>query len=195
MPGALCRSLVMRGLAVAVFLVSALVAVCPQAVAGSLELDNFILDNQAGSITVRFGLHFDNLDDLEAELAAGTTVGLKCEAEVRRKKSLWADARVAGTTWVSPLRKDVLANDYVVVLPGGERELRNKDLAVLLDQAWRGVALDLGPWESLLPGHDYRLEMNISMDRLDVPVWLRYVVFFWSFDLCEPVSYQLDFNY
>lgn len=184
----------MRALACVFFLV-ALVWPVSTAQAGTLELDNLILDNQAGSISVRFGVRVLDIKDLEADLAAGATLGLKSEASVFRRKNLWADTRVAGATLISPLRKDVLAKDYVIELPGEGRVLRDKDLATLLDKAWGRMALDLGPWESLLPGRDYRLEMRISMDRLDVPAWLRYVVFFWSFDVSEPLNYRLDFSY
>lgn len=177
-------------LAVAVLVLCAL-----PARAQNLELGNLILDNQAGSISVRFGVRLQGIPELEADLAAGAVMGLRCEADVYLRKSLWRDTRVAGTTLVSPLRKDVLANDYVIELPGEGRTLRDKDLAALLDKAWGRISLDLGPWQTLLPGRDYRLDMRIAMDRLDVPDWLRYVVFFWSFDVSEPVSYRMDFSY
>lgn len=163
--------------------------------AQNLDLGNLILDNQAGSISVRFGVRVRGIAELEADLASGAVMGLRCEADVYLKKSLWRDTRVAGTVLVSPLRKDVLANDYVIELPGEGRTLRDKDLGALLDKAWGRIALDLGPWQTLLPGRDYHLDMNIAMDRLDVPDWLRYVVFFWSFDVSEPVSYRMDFSY
>lgn len=185
----------MRALAAALVLLALVALPAASAMAGELELGNLILDNEAGNISVRFGVRLDDLAELEEELSLGTTVGLTCEAAVYRRKSLWADTRVAGTEWVSPLSKDVLANDYVIKMPGDDRVLRDKDLAALLGKAWGQMSLDLGPWQSLVPGHEYRLEMRIGMDRVDVPTWLRYVVFFWSFDLYEPVSYRLDFSY
>ncbi len=170
---------------------------CPVARAadGALDLGNLTLDNHAGDITVRFGVSLPDIEGLEQELAAGTTVGLKCQATIYRRKSLWADTNVAEATLVSPLRKDALANDYILEIPGDPRPLRDKNLAALLDKGWGRLAMDLGPWESLLPGHQYRLRLEISMGRLEVPVWMRYVVFFMSFDLYKPVSYQLEFNY
>lgn len=186
-------------LLLALALLLALLAALPSpralAADGALDLRNLILDNQAGDITVRFGVGVPELHGLEEELAAGTTVGLKCRAVVYRHKSLWTDTNVAETSFVSPLRKDALANDYILEIPGEPRPLRGKDLGALLAKGWGALALDLGPWESLLPGHQYRLRMEISMDRLEVPVWMRYVVFFLSFDLYSPVSYELDFNY
>ncbi len=167
----------------------------PPAPDGALDLRNLVLDNQAGDISVRFGVGLPEVRALEEELAAGTTVGLKCRATVYRRKSLWTDTNVASASFVSPLAKDALANDYILELPGEARPLRGKDLPALLDKGWGALALNLGPWESLLPGHQYRLRLEISVDRLEVPVWMRYTLFFWSFDLYAPVSYQLEFNY
>ncbi|BBD07304.1 DUF4390 domain-containing protein [Desulfovibrio ferrophilus] len=163
--------------------------------AGELELGSLILDNQEGNISVRFGVRMSGLDELRKELDAGTTVVLNCDASVSRRGRMWLDTRLAETEWSSTVSKDVLADEYRLQLPGEESPRRGKDLAALLIGAWGGLTLDLGSWEALTPGYDYQLKLDISLDRTDVPVWLRYVVFFWSFDVYPPTSYQLDFTY
>ena len=172
----------------------ALVFAAP-ALAGEMELDGLVLDNEAGDITVRFGVRVSGLYELAQELDAGTTVVLKCKAAVRRRSSFWPDKTLAGGELVSVLTKDHLADEYVLSLPGEETPRRGKLLPVLLGEAWGGLSMALGPWKELAPGNDYHLDLNISMDRTDVPVWLRYVVFFWSFDVCPPVGYKLEFSY
>lgn len=163
--------------------------------AGGLELGNLILDNLAGNITVRFGVRVDQLEELEQVLAEGSTVGLVCEGGVSRRKSMWPDKTLAEEEWVSTLRRDVLAQDYVLDLPGAEKALRSKDLAALLKDGWGRLSMVIGPWAALSPGGEYSLDLSITLTRRDVPVWLRYVVFFKSWDVYQPVSYQLDFRY
>jgi hypothetical protein len=102
---------------------------------------------------------------------------------------------VAGAEYVSRLSRDELAQEYVLHLPGAEKPLRSKDLAPLLDKAWGAVAMDLGSWSLLAPGHDYALRLRISLKRLDVPAWLRYAVFFWSWDVLPETNYQQEFHY
>ncbi|NJB69367.1 hypothetical protein GGQ74_003069 [Desulfobaculum xiamenense] len=167
----------------------------PSSHAGTLELGNLILDNQAGNITVRFGVRVEDIETLEAVLDEGTVVGLVCESGVSRRKRMWPDAEIASARWESTLSRDVLARDYVLILPGTEKPLRSRDLRTLLDEAWGRLSMVVGPWASLSPGNEYSLDLNISLARRDVPVWLRYVVFFKSWDVLPPVSYQLDFSY
>lgn len=163
--------------------------------AGEMELEGLVLDNEAGNITVRFGVAMTGMYELAKELDAGTTVVLSCEASVHRRTSFWPDKNLASGELVSVLTKDQLADEYVLSLPGEDAPRRNKLLPVLLGDVWSSLSMDLGPWKALAPGNDYRLDLKISMDRTDVPVWLRYVVFFWSFDVCPSVGYQLEFSY
>lgn len=159
-----------------------------------MELGDLVLDNLAGNVSVRFSVSMDSMKELEEELAAGSTVRLTCDGAVYRQRSMWADASITDGQWVSYLSKDVLANNYRVELPGG-KDIEGRSLPDLLDRAWEGIALDLGPWSELTPGSDYRLELRLSMDRTEVPVWLRYMLFFWSFDVYPERTYQLDFSY
>lgn len=165
------------------------------ALAEELELNGLVLDNEAGNIFVRFGVRVTGYAALAEELDAGSSVALTCEASVHRHRSLWTDKRLAEARFTSLLSKDMLADEYVLTLPGQDAPLRGKHLPTLLREAWGSLAMDLGPWKGLPQGNDYRLGLTISMDRTDVPVWLRYVVFFWSFDVYPPVSYQLEFTY
>lgn len=171
------------------------VFVCAPCLAGELELGSLILDNQDGNLGVRFGIRLSGLDELREELDAGTTVILGCQATVSRKGRMWLDKQLVGAELNSTVTKDVLADEYRLQLPGESKPRRGKDLGALLEASWGSLALDLGPWTALAPGNDYQLKIEISLDRSDVPVWLRYVVFFWSFDVYPPASYQLDFTY
>ncbi len=165
------------------------------ALAQGLDLDNFVLDNQEGRITVRFGVRVLALDELEQALSDGSSVGLVCKAFVYRKRTLWPDSEIAGTKLVSLLRKRGLDQDFEAVLPDEKEPLRDRDLPVLLEKAWGEINLDLGLWDTLEPGSKYSLQLEISLTRVDVPVWLRYMVFFWSWDVLPSTGYRLDFDY
>ncbi len=160
----------------------------------SLDLDNLVLDNQAGEITVRFGVTAP-LDPLRKALGEGSRLGLVCKASLERVRGVLPDAGVAQGEYVSELTRDELAQEYVLHLPGVEKPVRSKDLRVLLDKAWGAVTMDLGSWDLLTPGHAYALNLTISLKRMDVPAWLRYSLFFWSWDVLPATNYQLEFNY
>lgn len=187
---------ILRRLPVAVCLcLLAFVCVLPQSAhATGMELSDLVLDNEKGNVTVRFSIAMDTFDELEAELEAGNTVRLTCNGNVYRQRSMWADASVAEGEWVSYLSKDVLANSYKLVT-NREKPVEGKSLRELLKKSWLGLTMNLGPWSALESGRDYRLVLSLNMDRTETPVWLRYMLFFWSFDVYPERTYQLDFSY
>lgn len=186
----------LRALCILVCAVILLAGLVPaRGLAGELELGSLILDNQEGNISVRFGVRVSGMNALREELDAGSTVILDCNATVYRKGQVWLDKRLVGAEWNSTLAKDVLAEEYRLQLPGESKPRRGKDLNALLAASWGSLTMDLGPWTALAPGNDYQLKLDLSLERTDVPVWLRYVVFFWTFDVYPPATYQLDFTY
>ena len=159
-----------------------------------LDLNNLVLDNQAGQITVRFGVTAPP-GPLREALAEGSTLGLVCTATLERVRGVFFDVDVAEGEYVSELTRDELAQEYVLRLPGVEKPVRSKDLPALLDKAWGSVTMDLGSWGLLMPGQTYTLNLTTSLKRRDVPAWLRYSLFFWSWDVLPETNYQLEFSY
>jgi len=164
------------------------------AAAQALDLNNLVLDNQAGQITVRFGVSAPAAPLREA-LAEGASLGLVCKATLERVRGVLPNSDLVEGEYVSVLERDELAQEYVLRLPGVEKPVRSKDLPALLNKAWGSVTMDLGSWGLLAPGHAYTLSLAISLKRRDVPAWLRYSLFFWSWDVLPETNYQLQFNY
>jgi len=161
-----------------------------------LHLNNLVLDNQAGEVTARFGVDVVGLEKVRQALEEeGAVLGLICTATIERKRSVWMNADMADTELISRLSKDVLSNEYVLSMPGNPEPLRSKELAPLLEKAWGAITLSLGPWSMFKTGNDYVLDLSIELKRSDVPAWLQYTLFFWSWDVFPGASYRLDFRY
>jgi hypothetical protein len=161
-----------------------------------LYLNNLVLDNMAGEVTARFGVDVVGLRKVRRALEdEGAVLGLVCTASIERKRTMWMNAVLANTEYVSRLFKDALSDEYVLHLPGAPEPMRSKELEPMLKKAWDGVTLSLGPWSMLTPGSEYVLNLTIELKRADVPVWLDYTLFFWSWDVFPETSYQLDFIY
>jgi hypothetical protein len=73
--------------------------------------------------------------------------------------------------------------------------LQDKDIQELFNKAWDQLTLDLGSWSALQRGDSYSLRLEIRLSRSDIPAWLRYSLFFWSWDVIQPTTYRLDFTY
>lgn len=177
------------------FIAAALTALLAAgALAQSLVLNNLVVDNQAGTFTARFGVGVDGVEHVRDALQEGAVLGLNCEAALYQSKSYLPNKLVRDTTWVSVVRYDPLKKEYVLEVPGRDAA-RNQRLGQLLAGGWESVNIDLGPWESLERGHQYSLELTISLGRIDTPNWLKRTLFFWSGDVVDPATYQLDFRY
>lgn len=162
--------------------------------AWGMELSNLILDNQEGNITVRFGLDINEIAEIEESLRNGSDLGLLIRAKVSRRKVFLPDKAVVRAVFLSVLRRDELADEYIIEMPGDDVR-RSKNLQLLLDDAWKSFSLVIGPWRKLEPGHDYVMSLEISVKRREVPDWLRYAVFFWNWDVVPEAGYRLNFRY
>ena len=177
-------------------LASVLALACPgYGSAQELVLSNLVVDNQAGEILVRFGVEVEGSDRIARILKEGESLGLSCSVSLLRERSLWFDQTVYSADLDLFLHYDPLSRQFTAELPGGQSPMAHPDLAVLLSKAWSEITLDLGPWKDLSRGKGYRLMLEISLNRLDVPVWLKRALFFWDWEAAPTMHYQLEFTY
>jgi hypothetical protein len=165
------------------------------ALAQSQVLNDLVLNNQAGTVTVRFGLELDNIEPLRRALKDGGVLGLRCRARLSKLRSYLPDSLVAKASILRKLSWDGLTREYVMTQPGQVEPLRSGNLGSLVETGWREIAIDLGAWSLLDRGASYRLDLTVDLDRLDVPLWLRRALFFWSWDVVPEAQYQLEFTY
>jgi hypothetical protein len=176
-------------------LVAAVLLWAAPARAQELVLRNLVIDNQAGNITVRIGVGIDEVEEVSEGLMEGAVLGLDCRAELTRDRSFWTDAVEARGAYLSRVSYDALSKEYVLKAPGLKQPLRGTDLQPLLVRGWGEIAMDLGSWKILERGKRYRLELSISLERLDVPGWLKSALFFWPWDAAPSMQYSVDFLY
>lgn len=169
------------------------VAVAP-AGAQQLMLGDFILDNQAGNIMVRFSLHVEEVDELALILDEGAKLALESHAYLKQEKFLY-NATVSEREYNSILSMDALTREYVLDRPDMEQPLRGKELADVLEQGWGRITMDMGPFDTLDRGNDYTLELEVSLKYHDVPSWLKTSLFFWSWNAAPSASYSMDLEY
>jgi len=172
-----------------------LAAVCSvrPSFAQSLELSNLVLDNQSGRIKVRFGVALADSSAVAEALKLGQVLALDCQARLSLRRDYLWNSQVGEARMASPL--EIKDGSYEITAPGRGEHFRGRDLGLVMREAWSTLALDLGPWNGLEPGHGYSLELTITLRRLDVSSWLKGALFFINFDAVSPVTYRLDFSY
>jgi len=176
-----------------------LLAVCllvpSAALAQKLILDKLVLDNHAGAVTVRFGIHVDDISKIENELKNGGEMELRIKAMLSRRRTGWLAADLADKELVGALGYDPLTREFHVVRPGADKPVKGGELGPLMSRVWGDVSLELIPWESLERGKEYVLDFEMRLARTDVPGWIRTTLFFVSWDVIGVTTYRLDFTY
>lgn len=163
--------------------------------AQGLVLANLVVDNQEGAILIRFGVEVEGTSQIAELLRDGESLELHCSATLLRERSLWLDKTVSSTALELSLRHDPLSMLFVAETPGGGPPMTHPDLTALLGKAWAEISLNLGDWKDLSRGREYSLLLEIKLNRLDVPVWLKRSLFFWDWEATPATRYQLDFTY
>lgn len=168
----------------------------PSAVlAQSLILDKLVLDNHAGAVTVRFGVHIDDLSKVVEELQNGGEMELQVKSMLSRRRSGWFAADLAEKELKGAFGYDPLTREFYLQRPGADKPVRGSELAPLVSKLWGDVSLELIPWESLERGREYVLDFEMRLARTDVPGWIRTTLFFVSWDVIGVTTYRLDFTY
>ena len=179
-----------RSLALLVLLLSP-VSVSAQ----TLALDNLVVDNQEGRILVRFAIGVEGESELAQLLTSGEMLGLRVSADLLRKRSVWFDKSVADREVLYLLRWDGLKNVFAVLDAGGVPLAEGTDFSALLAGIFGRMNMDLGAWSRLKRDNEYRLALQLRLGRVDVPMWLKRVLFFWNWDAAPSAHYQLEFTY
>jgi hypothetical protein len=159
-----------------------------------LSLDNLVLDSQSGKIHLRFGLRLDNPEPIQAVLQEGVDLWLNGTAKLLSKRLFLPNRVLSEQQFEHVLEWNPLTKEFELTLPQKEHQIKNTDVTALVRAQWSEINLEMGEWTLLNPGQTYHLELEISLDRRDIPVWMRRVLFFWSWEVMTPIRYELEFS-
>ncbi|MBG0790964.1 MAG: DUF4390 domain-containing protein [Desulfovibrionaceae bacterium] len=176
-------------------LLLAVLALAPAALAQSLSLKPPSLNDVQGRIVARFGVAVEDVPILKGELEDGLDLVLRCEVSLYRKNDFWMDSEVASGTFISELRYDSLAQEYVMTLPGTEHLVRGKDIGKLVEEGWKAIEVGLGSWTLLERGARYSLRLRTAMNEKGAPEGFMRYLYFWSWNPGAENSFQMDFTY
>jgi len=163
--------------------------------AQSIGISNLAVDNQEGRIKVRFGVDVKAVEAVEQALQRGQILALRTRATLARRRDYIWDSSVVEIENVSRLRL-LEGGTYEIIHPGGRNEnYRGRELAVVMQEAWGTMDLDMGAWDTLARGNVYVLSLDIRLLRQDISAWVKNTLFFWNFDAVPPAEYKLEFSY
>jgi len=181
--------------AIAMLLSVLLLSPAVPAAAQTLILSDFLVDNEAGEITARFSLDLRDQDQVELMLKEGASLALECTATLYERRGYWTDRKISSTRYTSQLQLDTLTKEYALSRPGGGKSARDRDLSSLIDFGWSRIGMELGGFAGLERGNTYYVELDVRLRQLDVPDWMKNVLFFKSWEAAPAATYQMEFEY
>jgi hypothetical protein len=72
--------------------------------------------------------------------------------------------------------------------------LQNEHGDALLSRLNR-IRIPLCPWKEISGGEKYSVTLEAELKVEGIPDWIRNTLFFWSWDMVEPVYYEMQFDY
>lgn len=132
------------------------------------------------------------LPSLQATLRDGASFHLDTDVQVDLLRSLLPNVSVSTSHATCVIRFDPMTREYLLLRPNA-LPARHKRLDTLFQEAV-GDSVHVFP----LPpenkeGDQYRASLTLSLRYADVPPWLRKTLFFWSWNIIEPITFTLDF--
>lgn len=184
-----------RSLFLNCLLLLAMVATPSPAMGASLlTLDNLVVDSQADKVHLRIGLQMEQPEIVTEVLREGVDLWLEGAVRLISKRLFLPDRVLSERRFEHVLEWNPLTQEYELTLPQKEHLVKAKEVKDLVDEHWREINLEMGDWSMLVPGQTYHLELDITLDRRDIPVWMRRVLFFWSWEVMTPIRYELEFS-
>jgi len=192
---ACCRMKNSRLLFVAVALTLCALCLVRAGQAQTIELKNLSLDNLGNTLQLHFGFTPDEFQEFDELLKDGVPLKLQCEATLLRVFTFWPDRLVSQKALSFELKANTLSQEYILQDLTAERSMKNKELEPLLRSNLSELVLNLGDWKSFVQGEKYALQFDVSLQRNDVPNWLKDTLFFWSGYILKKKKYRMIFTY
>lgn len=162
--------------------------------ASGFELRGFVLDNTNETAEIGFGLDLPDASIVRSALDDGDELELACRAELHRMRRYIWDEQIGSGAYICNISKDMLKGRYVFTFPD-ERIVLDKIDKKNMQQIFNSIRIPLCSWNNILPGQKYSVSLEITLKINDVPEWIKGTLFFWSWDLIDPVYYEMQFDY
>lgn len=135
-------------------------------------------------------------EKMEAAIKSGVPVTFTFFVQASRARRLWFDKNIAEHRITHTIKYDNLKEEFTVKRSWeGEKSLVTKSLDQAREAMSRVEGFPLCRLNALKKGTGYRISVKAELDKLTLPLYLHYVLFFVSLWDVETDWHHLDFTY
>ena len=166
------------------------------AFAESARLKNMAVSNTRDTLVLYFELDNAFTDEIIQAVASGVKISFSLPVRVYKKRRFWPDKKVAGFSLSHAIKYDALKKEYQITRswkPDKSLTVKSFNEAVAAMNIVDGV--NLASLNRLEKGQFYSVRAKAKLDKLSLPYYLKYFLFFISFWEFETDWYLIDFQY
>lgn len=157
-------------------------------------VDKVNIINKTDSVQVSFEVKNAFTKDIEDGIKSGIPTTFTFFIEILQKQDLWFDEKLAEMTFRHTIKYDTLKEEYEIVQ--GEKPqntMRIKDIEQAKKIMAGGDNIIVKPVTALKKGKGYQLRIKATLDPVNLPFPLNYMLFFVSFWNYETDWYGKEF--
>ncbi len=163
--------------------------------AQSLVLSDLVLDNSNSTMSVHYGLLVKDAPAIANALHEGLQLRFCSHVALYKKRSFGWDTLLVEKETVFDLHEDTLKQEGVMSIAGKEIRFPMTEFEHVFQKRLASLTASLGPWSMAQKGRTYVVRLTLSLSRVDVPVWIRFPLFFWSWDIVPATQFEMEFVY
>ena len=168
----------------------------PPVHARQARLSDIVVTNTTEHLIVYFSVEDCFTAEMIRAIESGLPTTFTFYVQMNERRNFWWDRTVTELEVRHTVRYDQLKKHYELRLSEGAEEVVTvqdfEDARRLMSEV---VALKVFPLDRLEKGGRYQLEMMAELDKIRLPLYLHYVLFFLSLWDFETDWYAVDFIY
>ena len=160
------------------------------------RLDDIIVTNTKDHLLVYFNVEGCFTEDMNRAIMNGIPIKFTFIVKLYEVRNAWFDRKAADIRLAHKVEYNTLKNEFQVFLPEYDNKKNTtKDAEEANKLMSEIVALKIVRLDKLKRGSHYRLRLKAELDKIELPFYLDYVLFFLSLWDFETDWYTVVFKY
>ena len=174
-----------------------LFCISPQvSLAKEARLSDIIVTNTRDHLLSYFQVKDCFTEELNRAIMNGISTKFTFIVKLYEIKSVWFDRKIANIKLTHTIEYNTLKNEFSLLLPEQKiKKVKTKDFDYAKELMTDVVALKVVKLDRLEKGVHYQLRMKAELDKIQLPFYLNYVLFFLSLWDFETDWYSVVFRY
>jgi len=154
-------------------------------------VDKVVVVNNPDNTQISFEIRNAFTKEIEEGIKSGIPTTFTFSVEIYRKRNLWLNETLAATKFKHTVKYDTLKEEYEIILEEKPQAvIRIKEIEKVKNIMAAGDGIIVKPSLPLGKGERYQLRIKATLDAINLPFPLNYMLFFVSFweyetDWCE----------